>query len=76
VWGDFVAAMQVDPGLAPIAPLIRAVIAGDTRDWAREAAMLGIGKDIALAAGFAPLVTDNTGASVEVEEVTLLEDRG
>lgn len=74
VWTDFLAAMQADAGLAPIVPLIRGVLAGDTRDWARGAAMLGISEDIAIAAGFAPLVEDDAGAGIDVEEIILVED--
>jgi hypothetical protein len=74
VWGDFVAAMQADTGLAPIAPLIRGIIAGDARDWARGAAMLGISKDIALAAGFAPMTEDEDGGGINVADIALVED--
>lgn len=76
VWADFLAAMQADTALAPIAPLIRGVLEGDSRDWRRGAAMLGLSEDMAVAAGFGPLVTDEDEASIDVEDITIVEDRG
>lgn len=73
VWGDFIRAMEADAALAPIAPLIRATINGDGREWARGAAMLGISHDTAVDMGFAPLVLTEDGDGVELEEITLLE---
>lgn len=72
VWADFLAAMEGDENLAPIAPLIRGALEGDARDWMRGAAMLGISEDIAVEAGFAPLVTDG-GQPVTVEDIRLME---
>jgi hypothetical protein len=74
VWGDLIAAMEADPDLAPVAPLIRGVIEGDGRDWVRGAAMLGISEDMAELAGFAPLATDDNGAGIDVADIALVED--
>lgn len=75
VWGDFIAAMEGDAALAPVAPLIRGVIDGDAREWVRGAAMLNISHDIAVEAGFAPMVTTPQGGSVLVQDVLLVEDQ-
>jgi hypothetical protein len=73
VWADLLAAMEADIALAPIAPLIRGVIDGDAREWRRGAAMLGIGEDVAEVIGIAPMVTDENGAGIDLEEVALVE---
>lgn len=73
VWGDFIAAMEADASLAGVAPLIRAVIDGDARDWRRGAAMLGVGEDVAVLAGFGPLVETEDGEPVDVDEVLLVD---
>lgn len=75
VWGDFVAALEGDATLSPIAPLIRGVIDGDAREWARGAAMLNISQDMAVEAGFGPLVTTPQGEPVLVQDVLLVEDQ-
>lgn len=72
VWADFLAAMEADASLSVVAPLIRAALQGDAREWARGAAMLGISEDIAVEAGFAPLVTDG-GEPVILTDVQLEE---
>lgn len=67
VWGDFLAAMEADESLAVIAPLIRGVIEGDTRDWVRSAQMLGISEDVAEMVSIAPMVTDDGGNPIQME---------
>lgn len=69
VWGDFIAAMEADAGLAPMAPLIRGVIEGDGRDWVRSAAMLGISEDVAERVAIAPMVTGEDGQPVQLDVV-------
>lgn len=71
VWGDFIAAMESEPELSVIAPLIRGVIEGDADDWARSAAMLGIGQETDI--GAAPFIRDDDGAPVILDEVELIE---
>lgn len=74
-WGDLIAAMEADASLSVIAPLIRGVIDGDARDWVRGAAMLGIGDDVAQDLGFAPIVYDEAGDPVILDDVLLQEDQ-
>lgn len=73
VWGDLLALMEADAALASIAPLIRATLAGDARDWVRGAAMLGISADVAEEVGFAPIAFAENGDPVEIDEVILTE---
>lgn len=81
VWGDFIAAMQADAALAPMAPLIRGVIDGDGQDWVRSSAMLGISEDVAERVSIAPMVVGEDGNPVQLDvviasrQITTMQDR-
>lgn len=75
VWGDFIASMDADASLAPIAPLIRATLAGDARDWVRGAAMMGLSPDQMADIGPGPLVLDDGGQPIALDGFDLEEDR-
>lgn len=72
-WADFIAAMEADDGLAPMAPLIRGILAGDARDWMRGASMLGVSEPVTVDLGFGPIVTDEDGQPIPLSEIDMRE---
>lgn len=73
VWGDFIAAVEADAGLAPLAGLLRSFLAGDGPDWVRAASMIGVSVETLGMIGAAPTVTDEAGQPVNLAEVELFQ---
>lgn len=73
IWGDLLAAMDADAGLAPVVPLLRAVIIGDGQnpDWERVTAMIGASAEVAEALGYYPSVFDD-GEPVRLDGIDLV----
>lgn len=59
-WADFLAVMEADEALSPIADLLRTTIEGQPlADWRRAANMLGITRETANAIGIGPVLDLN-----------------
>ncbi len=72
VWPDFLAAMAMDPDLAPFAPVVSAAILGETLpQWRADAVTLGYTPADMLAIGDAPLDGSTTLDVVPMTEGTL-----
>ncbi len=75
VWGDFLALLDADATLAPIASLLRGQIIGDGQNpaWTRSAAMLGVNADIIQDIGHWPIAFTEDGEPAVLSEVGLTE---